>query len=360
MIITILIFILILGVLVFSHEFGHFILAKRAGIRVDEFGFGLPPRLFGIKRGETLYSLNLLPFGGFVKIYGEEGEGKEDSNSFSSKSVSVRAKIIAAGVIMNIIFAFFIFSLGHAIGLPTEISDDFSGNVKNPKIQITQIVKNSPAESSGLKIGDEILGLRINGNSFLISKTGDLQNLVLQHKGKELIIAIKRGSEKMDKNLVPRQTYPSSEGPMGIGMVKTGIISYPWYIAPIKGFETTFIALWGIISAFFFVIKGLVISGKVGMDVAGPIGIAVLTSQALKLGFIYILQLTAFLSLNLALINIIPFPALDGGRLLFLAIEKIRGKRVPSSVEKLVHGIGFALLILLIVVVTFRDVRKLF
>lgn len=360
MIITILIFILILGVLVFSHEFGHFILAKRAGIRVDEFGFGLPPRLFGVKVGKTLYSLNLLPFGGFVKIYGEDGEGKEDSNSFSSKSVSVRAKIIAAGVIMNMIFAFFAFSVGHFIGLPTVINDDFSGNIKNPKVQITQIANNSPAELSNLKVGDEILRLNIDDKQFLIFKTGDLQNLVSQYKGRELTIAIKRGNENLEKKLTPRETYPPNEGPLGIGMVKTGIVSYPWHIAPIEGFKTTIMALWMIISAFFLAVKGLIINGKVGMDVAGPIGIAVLTSQALKLGFIYILQLAAFLSVNLALINAIPFPALDGGRLLFLAIEKIRGKRVPFSVEKLIHGIGFMLLILLIIVVTFRDIRKLF
>lgn len=175
-----------------------------------------------------------------------------------------------------------------------------------------------------------------------------------------MVLTIKRGNETLEKSLTPRVDYPEGEGPLGIAMAKIGIVSYPWHIAPLKGFETSVSMLWMIISGFFLILKNLIISGKIIADIAGPVGIAVLTSQVTKLGFVYILQFTAFLSLNLAVINAMPFPALDGGRLLFLAIEKLRKKPVPPSVERFIHGAGFALLILLIIAVTFRDIVKLF
>jgi len=249
MILTIIVFILILGLLIFVHEFGHFIMAKRAGIRVEELGFGFPPKIFGIKKGETLYSLNLFPIGGFVRIYGEMGpaseqarrrasrptKGKKQTRSedkkraFYNKPIKTRTKIIVAGVTMNLFLAAFLLGLGHWLGLPTIVEDDEIDNLGKTKVQVTQVAFNSPATQADIKIGDTIKQLTINNKQLTINRVKEVQDFVEAHKGEEIVLIIQRGDEVLEKALVPRVSPPEEEGPLGIGLARTAIVSYPWY-----------------------------------------------------------------------------------------------------------------------------------
>ena len=355
MILAIIVFILILGLLIFSHEFGHFISAKKAGIKVEEFGFGFPPRLFGIKKGETLYSLNLIPLGGFVKIHGEQRPDKKrkilkkDKRAFYNKPIWQRAIVIVMGVVMNLLLAAILLSIVHGIGAPTIIEKDVTG-AKNIQIQIVDVAQNSPAKEAGLKIGDTIKEF---------NEVEDVQKFVARYAGEEITLIIQRGKEILEKTLLPRISPPEGEGPMGIALAKTGTVSYPWYEAIWQGFKTTGQLTVTFIKLFYNLLKTLVLKGTLIGEIAGPVGIAVLTSQVTKLGLIYILQFTAIISINLAIINALPFPALDGGRLLFLLIEKIKGSPISAKVENLINSLGFVLLIALMVLVTFRDIARL-
>jgi regulator of sigma E protease len=354
MLLTIVVFVLILGLLVFVHEFGHFIIAKRQGVKVDEFGFGFPPRIFGIKRGETTYSLNLIPIGGFVKILGEQGEEAANPRSFAAKSPGVRARIISMGVIMNFLLAIILLTIGFKVGLPVAISDDEEEGLRDIKIQIMAAGQDTPAEDQDLRVWDEIISI----DSKKFSKVDQIQAYTKEKAGLEIILTIKRGNEILEKKIVPRANPPEGQGPLGIGLTKTGIVSYPLHLALWMGCKTTFSMIVVIFVAFLNIIKELVITGKTTAEVSGPVGIAVMTGQIAKMGWIYVLNFTALLSINLGIINILPFPALDGGRLLFLVIEKIRGKKVSPKVENLIHTIGFVLLMLLIILVTFKDITK--
>ncbi len=357
--ITIFLLIAILAILIFVHEFGHFIIAKRSGARVEEFGFGFPPRVFGVKKGETVYSLNLLPIGGFVKIFGEDGDERKDKRSFGSKSIATRALIIGAGVIMNMLLAAILLSFGHMIGLPQVIDGEGAGaNVKNIAIRVAEVAKNSPAESADIKNGDVIYAMGLD-HLRDVAEITEIQNFTNEHLGEKIKVVVKRGNAVVTKELVPRVVYPEGEGPIGIAMVKTGQISYPFYIAPFKGVESTAIIAWNTVQAFVKIFADLFMTGKLTEDLAGPIGIAVITGEVQKMGFIFLLQFVALMSINLAIINVLPIPALDGGRLLFLAIEKIKGSPVKQKYEKMAHTIGFAVLVFLMILVTFRDIGKL-
>ncbi len=357
---TVIIFIIILGVLVFVHELGHFLVAKKNGVKVEEFGFGFPPRIFGIKRGGTIYSINAIPLVGFVRILGEDGQDKDDPHSFAAKKIWRRAIILVAGVTMNIILAIFLLSLGNIIGLPTTIDD--SQNVNNARVEITDVAANSPAQAAGLKLGDTIIKMTTAGASVVqnITKVVQVQDFTDQNKGKEITITINRAKALSDLNLTPRANPPSGEGAMGVGLARVADISLPWYRAIYEGFIYTFNLMWLIIQALGMLLWQLISHGKVSSDITGPVGIYQITGQAAKMGFIYLVNLTALLSINLAIINILPFPALDGGRILFLIIEKIKGSPVSQRVERAVHSAGFVFLILLMLLITVRDVIKLF
>jgi regulator of sigma E protease len=362
MFLTIVVFILILGLIIFVHELGHFVLAKRAGVRIEEFGFGFPPRIFSIKKGETVYSLNLLPLGGFVKIYGEDGKkkgGSDEQRAFYNKPIGTRAKILIAGVTMNLLLAAFLLGLGYWIGLPSIVDDEVSG-LDEARVQITQVVFNSPAEEAGIKIGDTIRELRIGDYQLGIMKVGQVQEFIDAHRGEEIVVVIERGSQILEKKIVPRLTHPKDQGPLGIALARTAIVSYPWYQALAKGIVSTVNLTWLIVVAFGKIIGQIITEGRIAAEIAGPVGIFNLTGQAARLGFIYILQFTAILNINLAIINVLPFPALDGGRLLFLGIEKIKGSPISQKVENFAHTAGFVILILLMIAVTWRDIARIF
>ncbi|MDO8495495.1 MAG: RIP metalloprotease RseP [bacterium] len=356
---TALIFIIILGVLVLVHELGHFVMAKRAGMKVEEFGFGFPPRLFGIKRGETIYSINLIPFGGFVKIFGEDGGEKDSNRSFSSKSTAARAKVIVAGVVMNVLLAFVLLSIGNMWGLRVGFADQPSdGHVQDLRVQIIQVVSDSPAAQAELEMLDEVVGFRVDGKEINITSVKEVQNVIGQNKGKPIVFKIKRGSEVIEKEIVPRTDPPPGEGAVGISMALTGVVKYSWYESIWQGAKQTVILTANTFIGYGQVIKNAFTTGSAGAELSGPIGIAKFTGQAARIGFIYLLQLMALLSINLAVLNIMPFPALDGGRLLFLIIEKIKGSPMPKKAEALANSIGFSLLILLMIYVTTKDILK--
>lgn len=359
---TAIVFIIILSLLVFVHEFGHYIIAKRKGLLVEEFGFGFPPRIFGWKRGETLYSINLIPFGGFVKILGEEGEEKDNPRSFSYQKVSTRIAIVCAGVLMNIFLMVIILIFGNFWGLPKVIDNNIPSvaNIRDLKIQILGVASNSPAELVNLKMGDEIVSASVNGDFLKVKEVEELQDFVKKHKGQNVILTIKRQNEILEKTVFARQTHPQNEGSLGIILAKTAIVSYPIYLAPIYGIKDTIYLTGHFFQALFFLFKNLIINGKIVGEVGGPVQIALLVHEMTQLGFAFILQFTALLSLNLAILNILPFPALDGGRLIFLIIEGLSKKPIKSSIEKIIHFIGFLILIILTILITIKDIKKLF
>jgi len=358
---TIIIFLLVLGLIIFVHELGHFVLAKRAGIKVEEFGFGFPPRIFGIKKGETIYSLNLLPLGGFVKIFGEDGKKEGDNNNdraFYNKSVGTRAKILVAGVTMNILLAVFLLGIGHWIGLPAIIEGDEI--VEGSRVQIVEVSLDSPADEAEIKMGDTIRELQISNYKLQINTVEDIQKFINNHKGDKVIVVLERGNQILEKEVVLRVDHPENQGSLGVALARTAIVSYPWYQSIYKGIVDVINLTGLIVVAFATIIWQLITTGKMIVDVAGPVGIFNLTGQAAQLGFIYLLQFTAILNINLAIINILPFPALDGGRLLFLAIEKIKGSPISQKIEGIAHTVGFAILIVLMLAVTWRDIIRIF
>ncbi len=359
--ITLIIFIIVLSVLVFVHEFGHFIMAKRAGMKVEEFGFGFPPRLFGIKRGETTYSINWVPFGGFVKIFGEDGEERSDPRSFASAKVRIRAGVIIAGVAMNVLLAVILLGIGNAVGLRVGLIDETTvKQAQDIKIQIIQVAAGSPAERTGLKPLDEIAGFKIAGQVMEISAVEEVQNFITQNLDKEVVVLIQSGRELIERKVVPRADPPEGEGALGISLAATGIISYPWYEAIGRGAIDTVNIFRYTAVGYATIIKNVFVTGKAGVELSGPVGIAVITGKAARLGFTYLMQFTALISINLAVLNIIPLPALDGGRLLFVGIEKLKGRPVSRKIEAAVNAVGFALLVMLMIYVTTKDVLKFF
>lgn len=355
---TIIIFIVILGLLVFVHELGHFIMAKRAGMKVDEFGFGFPPRVFGIKKGDTLYSINLIPLGGFVKIVGEDGSEASNPGSFANKTYFQRFAVLVAGVSMNVILAWVLISIGTGIGLPTVISEGEqlpkSAIIKSSTVGFLEVADESPASNAGLRPGDAIIA--VNGE--LIDSITEAQELTKQNAGKETKYSIRRGSENFDVTITPRENPPTGQGALGVALGEIARVAYPWYEAPWHGLVSTVNLIWFTLAAFGGLIAAAFQGANVGAALSGPVGIAVLTRDVAQLGFIYLLQFTAVLSVNLAIINIIPFPALDGGRILFLAVEKIRGKKMNEKAEVFANTIGFLLLLVLMLGVTIHDFGK--
>ncbi len=394
--------ILLFSVLVLVHEAGHFFSAKKAGIRIDEFGLGYPPRIVGIYRDKktrkykvlwgrrknllarsesgvknktaqkiynTIYSLNLIPFGGFVRIFGQDREDKSSLNkkdSFNSKSALKRSIVVLAGVAANVVLAMVLLSIVFLLGAPVEIDKNTVGKLRDEYVLIMDAVKDSPADTMGLQTGDKIIKVAgqesyvLGQEEINISEIDQVQKFINKHKGEEIFMIIKRGDEEIELSGTPRIDFPEGEGALGISLIKTGIISYPWYKAIGKGISYSFSMLIMIVNGFNFVLKGLLFKSELVGNIAGPVGIFRMTSQAASLGFVYFLHFGALISLNLAVINTLPFPALDGGHFLFILIEKIKGSPIKPKTERIINTIGFSLLIILMIFITVRDVVKLF
>ena len=383
---TFLIFIAVLAVLVLSHEFGHFIVARSSGMKVYEFGFGFPPRIVGFQwqknangknklkliwgkpkkimedegaalpsealaKDGTVYSLNLIPLGGFVQIKGENGE-ETGTDSFGAQKAWKRAATLAAGGAMNIILAFILLTSGFMMGLPQAVDGLPSGvTVKDSHLEIIEAMAGKPAAEAGLQAGDSIVGLDDLQNPSIAA----MQNYVDSHKNQDIKITIKRGDQTLQKSIHPFIYPDTGKGGLGVSLVEVGLVSYPWYKAMYYGLLMTGFYLKEIFFSFYYLIAGLFAGNHMADAVSGPVGIAVMTGQVARLGFSYLLNFMALLSLNLAVLNILPIPALDGGRLLFLLISKIKRKPISQRYEQLAHGLGFTLLMLLVVVITIKD-----
>lgn len=358
----ILIFLILLSVLIIGHELGHFLAARYFNVKVEEFGIGLPPRIYGFKKKETIYSLNALPLGGFVRLYGEEGDNRDDSRSFSAKTIGERFLILIAGVAVNFFIAFLLFLLLYSTGAPSLVTSANKNYVKNLEIKISEVAKDSPAYQSGLKVGDSVIGgvYRDEGLArslyFYQFNVEQFQDWVKSHSGKEIELVIQKDSSTVLKSVRPRSNPPAGQGPLGISLIEVAMVSYPFPLnileslkALAKGFYDIILAIGQNIKAAF---------NHEPLSVAGPVGIAVISSKTYMLGWHYIFSFISVLSLNLAVINFLPFPALDGGRLLFLIIEKIRKKPVPYRLEAAINTFGFALLLFLLFLITINDIRQ--
>jgi len=356
MFLSILIFIFILGILVLAHELGHFLVAKRRGVKVEEFGFGFPPRIASKIKNNIRYSLNLLPFGGFVKIYGENGEGVEDPASFTSRPAWQRMLILGAGVLMNLLLAWIFFIGVAAIGVP-QINDDSHARLP---VSIINISPHSPAEQNGLHFGDQIIELRADSYSLRVEEEKDVSDFVAAYRGEEITMVVRRGNNVREIKLTPRVNTPANEGPLGISMGRLSTDRVVWFKTPLAGMQMLAQTLAAIVGGLWFIIGDLLRHAGTNVSVSGPVGIYFFSRDLQGLGINYMLQFVALLSANLAVLNALPIPALDGGRMFFVLIEKIRGRRMNREREALAHALGFALLILMMVIVTYNDITNLF
>jgi regulator of sigma E protease len=364
MILTALTFLLILSILVFVHELGHYTVARLIGVRVDEFGFGLPPRLWGKKIGKTEYSLNLLPIGGFVRLAGEDADERQEekakkgaskakvSEYFWARTKLERTAILLAGVTMNFLLAVLI-----------TVVLLFNGVIEPTKsVHVEKVVSDGPAAVAGVRTGDivsEILVVQNGQNVSIRPETPDtLVTTIKTHAGQNVFLSLRRGGEMIRVTVIPRVNPPAGQGALGIAVSNLERKHYPWYEIPVKAVTITVsksIAMLGSMGDLVF--RLATGRGVKSEEVAGPIGIASVTGEAMKYGWEAVLELMSILSLNLALLNVLPFPALDGGRLLFVVLEKM-GKKTRPELERTIHQIGMMVLLALMAVITVNDILR--
>lgn len=347
MIENLLIFLIFLSVLIIIHELGHFIFAKILKVGVEEFGIGFPPRLFFVKFKETLYSLNLILFGGFVKLRGETDIS--DPRGFLAQHPLKKILIVFGGVLFNLFFAYLVFSFGYLIGLP-EYSEKFEN------ITILQVYPDSPAEKAGLKIGDQLLYFKYNEQEIKIDSYKNLREVLKNYIGKEIVIGVKRGPSQFEIKLIP--AIQKETGPLGIAFssLKLEKKRFPqnFYFGFIRSYET----IYNLLIAFKDFFVKFFREAKVAKEVVGPLGIYDIYTQMRVLGLSYVLHFIALVSLNLALINILPFPALDGGRLFIYVGELVTRKKLPLNIENIINTLGFLFLIFLMILITVKDILK--
>ena len=360
MIWTIIIFLAVLSFLVIAHEWGHYYSAKKLGAKVEEFGLGFPPRIWSWKgKDGMLWTLNLIPLGGFVKIKGESGDERTEKDSFASKKIWQKLLILSAGVLMNLVVAAGLFGLVLFSGAPTIVEGDLPeyAVVTDEALMVNELVGGGGAEVAGLLVGDVVLSL-----DGVEMTNGEEARSYLRDSVEIGTVAIEIEREGEIESFTMSSAYLeslSAEG-YGISVVETGLLSYPWWLVPWKAVTTTVAYTIMVVVAFYELLAGLIVGTGVSESVSGPVGIAKMTGQVAAMGWVYLAQFTALLSINLAVLNILPFPALDGGRILFVLIEAVRRKPNSARIEALFHNVGFLLLIGLVVFVTYRDIVHLF
>ncbi len=384
MLLGIILVILFLSVLVLLHEAGHFLMAKKFGVFVEEFGIGLPPRIWGKKIGETVYSLNALPFGGFVKIFGENGmeENLAESDSIKVEAVSEeltvsgneieikeellsaeigvprkkqfgelkiwkRTVILVAGVMLNFVFGWILISSVFISGAPESLI-------------IAGVAKNSPAASAGILAGDKLISAKTETEIIEGSiKTKEFVAFIDRNKGEEVSFRIERKNDIKEIKSVPRENPPKGEGALGVSLMEAGFAKKPFFESLSEGFKTS-VRMVKEVYVSVFDMAGKALAGKSGLSqVTGPVGIVRTASETNSLGIIYLIQLLAMISLNLAALNFFPFPALDGGRVLFLIIEKIKGSPLPKKIENYANAFGMMILLALMAIVTIKDILNI-
>lgn len=361
---SILVFFLVLSLLVIVHEFGHYIVAKKNGIWVEEFGFGLPPRVFGKKNGDTIYSINALPFGGFVRLHGEmtdpsTGSGQVDSRqvfkknkAFLYKSLWVKTAVIIAGVFMNFILAIFAFALVYShYGIPRE----------QGFVEIVNIVPDSPAANTAITVGQRLYS--IDGKE--VKKREEVTE-VSSKGGKHVLMVGEKNADKKDQKKITIDTkFDEKDQRWYMGLVLTSQEVYfppAWqmpFVGAYHGFKDSFAWSKTVLGGLSTIAQDAS-QGKVSKEVSGPVGILAIVDNIVKTGNVWdLINLIGIISINLAVLNILPFPALDGGRQLFIIIEAIFGKKVAPKLESVIHGVGMVILLALMLLITFKDVRGL-
>jgi regulator of sigma E protease len=339
-----------LAFLILIHEAGHFFAAKRLGMKVEEFGVGFPPRITSWKRGDTEYSLNWLPFGGFVRIAGEnerlmDAEGtfdntpeEEKKKLFYFRPAWQKSVVILAGVVMNFLIGWVLISAMFMIGTPHIVG-------------VGEVEKDSPAAVAGLKEGDIIKGFE-TAQSFIDFTTAN--------RGKEVTLNITRDTEEKTFTVMLRGNPTADQGALGVRVMEAGIDKEGPIGAIKDGFSYTVSLVKGTFLGFYDLLKNLITHATVPAGVVGPVGILGVAQSVAREGVVPFMQLLALISVNLAVLNLMPFPALDGGRFVMILIEKAKGSPISKKVEATVNGLGFAFLIILMLVITFRDVVHLF
>ncbi len=379
---SLIIFILILSVLVLIHEFGHFITAKRSGILVEEFGLGIPPKIYGKKIGETEYSLNLLPFGGFVRLRGEDAvevteEKLNDPRSFLSKTPGQRISILSAGVIMNMAFGVLLFYLFLVVTgfrsshMPLIFDYEFRfGQTEEINTVIFGFSEESPLLDEDLTVRPGYAILEIDSTP--VNSVEDVRSTVEDKEGVEVFVLVQdlqtRGAEPREVLVTPYVEEAGGAPVLGVFLGTSVQLNYESLgERATSGFLHTYNVLAYSINTLSRLIGFSVTEGSVeplAETVAGPVGIysivdAVVVSPTMDTA-LSLIDLTALISISLAFLNILPLPALDGGRIVFVVIEAVRGKRINPRIETMVHKVGIMALLLLLVLVTIRDVTRIF
>lgn len=355
-----------LGVLIFVHELGHFLTAKKSGIRVDEFAIGFPPKLWSKTVNGTKYALNLIPFGGYVKIFGESpDEESSDPNrkdSFLNKSALTQALVLVGGVLFNVIFAWILIAISLMAGFPSIVTDSNRDSIEQSFVVVTNVFEESPAQASGLEVGDQIINIEKGGQSVLDIETITVSSLqeTIAENADTINMTVIRGDDEKEIQITPAEGVIDGQLAIGISMDRIGKMKLSFFSAIGRSFIMTGQMIKDIAVGLVSLI-GDAVTGKASLDnVAGPVGIVGLIDNAFNFGFYYLLSFTAFISINLAVLNILPLPALDGGRLVILGIETIIRRRINPKVVNSINGIGFLLLIGLMIIITFNDIMRLF
>lgn len=358
--VTTIIFLLVLTILVFIHELGHFLAARYFGIRVDEFAIGFPPRIWSRVWGKTRYALNLLPLGGYVRIQGENPEDELTSDSILAKPRWQQAIVLVAGVAFNVIFAWLLLSLALTVGTKTTTEGFPQQNIRERAVMIDFVAVDSPAAVAGLKPGDELLSVS-NGSTTVATSTltvASVQNVIAS--GSRVNFTYKENTEIKSVEVIPQDGIVEGKKAIGISMSEIGTIRMNPFKALYYGAIETYHLSGAVVVGLSNFIGNIFIGEANFKDVSGPVGIAGIVGEASRMGIAYLITITAIISINLAAINLVPFPALDGGRLVVVAIEAIIRRPLNQNIINWVNVVGFFLLLLLMVLVTFKDITKLF
>ena len=341
--IAIIVGILTLSVLVLVHEFGHFVFAKIFGVWVEEFGLGFPPRIFGKKLGETIYSINWIPFGGFNKLSGEIDP--DAPRSLAGRGYGVRLLVLSGGILFNLLFPFVLLAAAYMV----------PHTMVKGQVEVQQVSAESPASAAGIVVGDTILKV----DNMVINHSGDLSRAIQMHLGDKITILLQHadGTEST-VTTVPRWKPPAGQGNLGVTTSTLDPVVYKESLPFWEAIPTGAVSLWQTMILYKNGIAGMII-GAVPFTPAGPVGIVQVTGEAVSAGISPLLELAAFISIAIAITQIIPFPALDGGRIFFIFLEWVRGgKRVSPRVEGIVHSIGFIILLGLLVLITYQDIAR--
>ncbi len=355
MIFVIVLVVIIFSVLVLVHEFGHFVVARRNGIVVDEFGIGFPPRLAGRRFGKTIYSINWLPLGGFVRLKGEDGSSAA-GDSFAAATLWVKTKVLLAGVGMNLLLAYLILVWLAATGLPPllagQVNVGKATTVQAPHVIVAQVVKGSPAARAGIAVGDTIASA---GATSFTDEAG-LIDFTHAHAGQTVTLTVRHDttSRRLAIHLNPAG---SDQGNLGVTPFRASTVRYGW-MAPVEAAALAAQLVWATLAGLGGLITGLVAHHRVSAGVTGPVGIVVILSNLIHLGIVYLLVFVASISVSLGVINALPLPALDGGRLAIATANRVAGRRLSSRAETAIHAAGFAALIALLVVITYVDIKR--